>query len=49
VTEKYEWFSEEVTLLFGNIPVKFFVQIWMKNSLLDIEDAQNKNRNIFTI
>jgi len=40
---------EEITPLFGYIWVEFPMQIWKKNSLLDIEDALNKNRNIFTI
>ncbi len=40
---------EVITLLFGKIWVGFLMQVWTKNSLLDIEQASNKNRNIFTI
>lgn len=47
--KKYAGLMEEITPLFGYIWVEFPTQIWTKNSLLDIEDALNKNRNIFTI
>ncbi len=47
--KKYVGFMEEITPLFGNIRVEFLMQVWTKNSLLDIEEGPNKNRNIFTI